>query len=52
MSGGVGVIKVGGASDVEVKEIRDRINDALMATRCALDEGIVVGGGTALLYAS
>ena len=52
LSGGVGVIKVGGATEVEVKEIKDRIQDALQATRCALDEGIVVGGGTALLYAS
>ena len=45
LSGGVGVIKVGGASEVEVKEIKDRINDALQATRCAIDEGYVVGGG-------
>lgn len=52
LSGGVGVIKVGGATEVEVKEVKDRINDALMATRCALDEGIVIGGGAALLYAS
>jgi len=52
LSGGVGVIKVGGATEVEVKEIKDRLNDAIMATRCALDEGIVVGGGAALLYAS
>lgn len=52
LSGGVGVIKVGGATEVEVKEIKDRLDDALMATRCALDQGIVSGGGTALLYAS
>ena len=52
MTGGVGVIKVGGATEVEVKEIKDRINDAIQATRCALDEGIVIGGGCALLYAS
>jgi chaperonin GroEL len=52
LQGGVGVIKVGGATEVEVKEIKDRLNDAIMATRCALDEGIVVGGGAALLYAS
>ena len=52
LSGGVGVIKVGGATEVEVKEIKDRITDALQATKCALDEGIVVGGGAALLYAS
>lgn len=52
LSGGVGVIKVGGATEVEVKEIKDRLNDAIHATRCALDEGIVIGGGCALLYAS
>lgn len=52
MSGGVGVIKVGGATEVEVKEIKDRLNDAIHATRCAIDEGIVIGGGCALLYAS
>ena len=52
MTGGVGVIKVGGATEVEVKEIKDRIDDAIQATRCALDEGIVIGGGCALLYAS
>ncbi len=52
LSGGVGVIKVGGATEVEVKEIKDRLNDSIQATRCALDEGIVLGGGVALLYAS
>lgn len=52
LSGGVGVIKVGGATEVEVKEIKDRLDDAINATRSALDEGIVVGGGSALLYAS
>jgi len=46
------VIKVGGASEVEVSEIKDRITDALNATRAAVDEGIVVGGGCALLYAT
>ncbi len=50
--GGVGIIKVGGASEVEVNEIKDRITDALNATKAAVDEGIVVGGGCALLYAS
>lgn len=45
-------MKVGGASEVEVGEIKDRIQDALCATRAAVDEGIVVGGGCALLYAS
>jgi chaperonin GroEL len=43
MTGGVGVIKVGGASEIEVAEIKDRITDALNATRAAVDEGIVVG---------
>ncbi len=43
LTGGVGVIKVGGASEVEVGEIKDRITDALNATRAAVDEGIVVG---------
>lgn len=52
LSGGVGVIKVGGATEVEVKEIKDRLNDAIMATRCALEEGVVIGGGVALLYCS
>ena len=46
------MIKVGGASEVEVGELKDRIQDALCATRAASDEGIVVGGGSALLYAS
>merc|ERR1712137_1332786 len=52
LSGGVAVIKVGGASEVEVQETKDRLNDALNATRAAVEEGIVAGGGTALLYAS
>merc|ERR1712232_129379 len=52
LSGGVAVIKVGGASEAEVNEVKDRLNDALNATRAALEEGIVPGGGTALLYAS
>lgn len=52
LKGGVGVIKVGGASEVEVSEAKDRIQDALCATKAATDEGIVVGGGCALLYAS
>jgi chaperonin GroEL len=50
--GGVGVIKVGGASEVEVSEVKDRVTDALNATKAAIQEGIVVGGGCALLYAS
>jgi len=52
LTGGVAVVKVGGASEVEVNEIKDRLNDALNATKAALEEGIVPGGGTALLYAS
>ncbi len=51
LSGGVAVIKVGGATEVEVKERKDRVDDALHATRAAVEEGIVAGGGTALLYA-
>jgi chaperonin GroEL len=51
LAGGVAVIKVGGASEVEVKERKDRVDDALHATRAAVEEGIVAGGGTALLYA-
>merc|ERR1719420_2804907 len=47
LSGGVAVLKVGGASEVEVSEVKDRLNDALNATKCALEEGIVPGGGTA-----
>ena len=50
LSGGVAVLKVGGASEVEVKERKDRVDDALHATRAAAEEGIVAGGGTALLY--
>jgi len=46
------VIKVGGATEVEVKEKKDRVDDALHATRAAVEEGIVPGGGVALLYAS
>ena len=52
LTGGVAVIKVGGASEVEVGELKDRIEDALCATRAASEEGVVVGGGSALLYAS
>jgi chaperonin GroEL len=46
------VIKVGGSTEVEVKERKDRVDDALHATRAAVEEGIVPGGGTALLYAT
>jgi chaperonin GroEL len=52
LAGGVAVIKVGGSSEIEVKERKDRVDDALNATRAAVEEGIVPGGGTALLYAS
>jgi chaperonin GroEL len=49
--GGVAVLKVGGASEVEVKERKDRVDDALHATRAAVEEGVVPGGGIALFYA-
>jgi chaperonin GroEL len=52
LSGGVAVIKVGGATEIEVKERKDRVDDALHATRAAIAEGIVAGGGATLLYAS
>lgn len=51
LSGGVAIIKVGGATEVAVKERKDRVDDALAATRAAMQEGIVAGGGSALLYA-
>ena len=49
LSGGVAVIRVGGGSEIEVKERKDRVDDALHATRAAVEEGIVPGGGVALL---
>ncbi len=52
LAGGVAVIRVGGATEVEVRERKDRVDDALNATKAAVEEGIVPGGGTALLYAS
>ncbi|WP_434616800.1 chaperonin GroEL [Azospirillum sp. B2RO_4] len=52
LAGGVAVIRVGGATEVEVKERKDRVDDAMHATRAAVEEGVVAGGGTALLYAS
>jgi chaperonin GroEL len=52
LCGGVAVIRVGGATEVEVKEKKDRVEDAVHATRAAVEEGIVAGGGVALLYAS
>ena len=52
LAGGVAIIRVGGATEVEVKERKDRVDDAMHATRAAVEEGIVAGGGVALLYAS
>jgi chaperonin GroEL len=52
LAGGVAIIRVGGATEVEVKERKDRVDDAMHATRAAVAEGIVPGGGVALLYAS
>lgn len=50
--GGIAVIKAGGVTDIEMNECRDRIEDAVFAVRAALEEGVVIGGGCALLYAS
>jgi chaperonin GroEL len=52
LAGGVAVIRVGGATEVEVKEKKDRVDDALNATKAAVEEGIIPGGGVALLYAT
>ncbi|HRJ60610.1 MAG TPA: chaperonin GroEL [Azospirillaceae bacterium] len=52
LAGGVAVIRVGGATEIEVKERKDRVDDAMHATRAAVEEGVVAGGGTALLYAT
>ena len=52
LAGGVAVIRVGGATEIEVKERKDRVDDAAHATRAAVEEGIVPGGGVALLYAA
>ena len=51
LSGGVAVIRVGGATEIEVKERKDRVDDAMHATRAAVQEGIVAGGGNGLIYA-
>jgi len=51
LAGGVAVIRVGGATEIEVKERKDRVDDAMHATRAAVEEGIVAGGGAALVYA-
>jgi len=52
LAGGVAVIRVGGVTEIEVKERKDRVEDAMYATRAAVEEGIVAGGGTALLYST
>jgi chaperonin GroEL len=52
LAGGIAVISVGGATEIEVKEKKDRVEDAMHATRAAVEEGIVAGGGVALLYAT
>jgi len=52
LAGGVAIIRVGGATEVEVKERKDRVDDAMHATRAAVEEGVVPGGGVTLLYAS
>jgi chaperonin GroEL len=52
LAGGIAVIRVGGATEIEVKEKKDRVEDAMNATRAAVEEGIVPGGGVALLYAT
>jgi chaperonin GroEL len=52
LAGGVAVIRVGGATEVEVKERKDRVDDAMHATRAAVEEGVVAGGGSALLFAT
>src|SRR5262245_34519610 len=51
LAGGVAVIRVGGSTEIEVKEKKDRVDDAMHATRAAVEEGVVAGGGAALLYA-
>ncbi|MFX4223288.1 MAG: chaperonin GroEL [Thalassobaculum sp.] len=52
LAGGVAIIRVGGATEIEVKERKDRVDDAVHATRAAVEEGVVAGGGVTLLYAS
>jgi chaperonin GroEL len=52
LAGGVAVIRVGGATEIDVKEHKDRVDDAMHATRAAVEEGIIAGGGVALLYAT
>jgi len=52
LAGGVAIIRVGGATEIEVKERKDRVDDAMDATRAAVEEGVVAGGGVTFLYAS
>ena len=52
LAGGVAIIRVGGSTEIEVKERKDRVDDAMHATRAAVEEGVVAGGGVTLLYAS
>jgi chaperonin GroEL len=52
LAGGVAIIRVGGATEIEVKERKDRVDDAMHATKAAVEEGVVAGGGVTLLYAS
>jgi chaperonin GroEL len=52
LAGGVAIIRVGGATEIEVKERKDRVEDAMHATRAAVEEGVLPGGGVALLYAA
>ncbi len=52
LAGGIAIIRVGGATEIEVKEKKDRVEDAMNATRAAVEEGVVAGGGVALLYAT
>ena len=52
LAGGVAIIRVGGSTEIEVKERKDRVEDAMHATRAAVEEGVVAGGGVTLLYAS
>jgi chaperonin GroEL len=51
LAGGVAVVRVGGSTEVEVKERKDRVDDAMHATRAAVEEGVIPGGGAALIYA-
>ena len=50
--GGIAIVKAGGRSEIEMQECRDRIEDSVCAVKAAIEEGVVVGGGAALFYAS